>query len=55
MPGIVELVPTFRSLLIHYDPSVLRQAELKANLAPLLTGLEAAEGSGPLVAAPGLL
>jgi KipI family sensor histidine kinase inhibitor len=48
LPGIVELVPTFRSLLIHYDPSVLRQAELKANLAPFLTGLEAAEGSGRL-------
>jgi inhibitor of KinA len=48
LPGIVELVPTFRSLLIHYDPSVLRQTELKANLAPLLTGLEAAEGAGRL-------
>jgi KipI family sensor histidine kinase inhibitor len=48
LPGIVELVPTFRSLLIHYDPSVLLQAELKAKLTPFLTGLEAAEGSGRL-------
>ena len=48
MPGIVELVPTFRSLLIHYDPSVLLQAELTANLEPLLTGLTAAEDSGRL-------
>ena len=48
MPGIVELVPTFRSLLIHTDPSVLLQAELTAKLEPLLTGLEAAEGPGRL-------
>jgi len=46
--GIVELVPTFRSLMIHYDPSVLLQAELKARLAPLLAGLTAAEDSGRL-------
>jgi len=46
--GIVELVPTFRSLMIHYDPLVLPQAELRKRLSPLLSGLEAAEGSGRL-------
>jgi KipI family sensor histidine kinase inhibitor len=48
VPGIVELVPTFRSLMIHYDPGVLPQVELKAKLVPLLADLHAAEGSGRL-------
>jgi inhibitor of KinA len=46
IPGVVEAVPTFRSLLVHYDPLRLRQAELKRRLAPLLDGLEAAESAG---------
>ena len=50
--GLVELVPTFRSLMIHYDPSVLSQEALKTKLAPLLSGLEAAEGSGRLWRVP---
>jgi KipI family sensor histidine kinase inhibitor len=45
VPGVVEMVPTFRSLLIHYDPLVLPQRELKAKLAPLLSNIEPAEGS----------
>ena len=39
--GVVEAVPTFRSLLIHYDPLVLRARELEARLEPLIDGLEA--------------
>ena len=46
IPGVVETVPTFRSLMVHYDPLRLRQAELKRRLAPLLDGLEAAESAG---------
>ena len=46
--GVVELVPTFRSLLIHYDPVLLSQAELRRTLAPLLSGLQPARGSGRL-------
>ena len=46
IPGVVEAVPTFRSLLVHYDPLRLKQAELKRRLAPLLDGLEAAESAG---------
>ena len=30
IPGVVETVPTFRSLMVHYDPLQLKQAELKA-------------------------
>jgi KipI family sensor histidine kinase inhibitor len=44
--GVIETVPTFRSLTIHYDPLALSQAGLKARLAPLLPGLRAAEGRG---------
>jgi allophanate hydrolase subunit 1 len=39
-------VPTFRSLLVHYDPLQLEQAELKRRLRPLLDGLEPAESAG---------
>jgi KipI family sensor histidine kinase inhibitor len=46
VPGIVELVPTFRSLMVHYDPLTVPQSELKAQLAPLLSGLSAADSCG---------
>jgi inhibitor of KinA len=52
MPGVGELVPTFRSLTVYYDPCVLSQAELKKRLRPLLGGLEAAEGAGRLWRVP---
>jgi KipI family sensor histidine kinase inhibitor len=48
IPGIVELVPTFRSLLIHYDPLTVPHSDLKARLVPLLSGLSAADHSGRL-------
>ena len=43
IPGVIETVPSFRSLMVHYDPLQLKQAELTGRLAPLLHGLEAAE------------
>lgn len=46
--GVVELVPTFRSLLIHYDPVAVSQAELRQRLAPLLSGLDADASAGRL-------
>jgi inhibitor of KinA len=46
IPGVVEMVPTFRSLMVHYDPVELPQAELKRRLTPLLEGLEATGGIG---------
>src|SRR5262245_54431083 len=48
LAGIVEVVPTFRSLTIHYDPLSLPQKELKERLAPLLSGLAAADSPGRL-------
>jgi KipI family sensor histidine kinase inhibitor len=36
VPGVIELVPTFRSLMIHYDPTRLGAAELEAVVTPLV-------------------
>ena len=46
VPGVVEMVPTFRSLMVHYDPVQLPQAELKARIAPLIDGIAASERAG---------
>ncbi|HET9020144.1 MAG TPA: allophanate hydrolase subunit 1, partial [Acetobacteraceae bacterium] len=37
--GITETVPTFRSLLIHYDPLRLDFADLSAQVGAILAGL----------------
>lgn len=34
--GVVELVPTFRSLMVHYDPLRVGHDELEAAITPLL-------------------
>lgn len=44
--GVVEVVPTFRSLMVHYDPLQIAHAELRGRIGPLLEGLEAAEIAG---------
>ena len=46
--GIVELVPTFRSLMIHYDPLRIGHDALEAAVHPLLAGLDAIPGHGRL-------
>ena len=35
LPGVVDLVPTLRSLLIHYDPLVVSHTDLVSAVAPL--------------------
>jgi KipI family sensor histidine kinase inhibitor len=40
LPGVVELLPTFRSLMVHYDPARTSHAALADALAPLAAGLE---------------
>ncbi len=35
IPGIVETVPTYRSLMVHYDPTALSAAELMAQIEAL--------------------
>jgi len=36
VPGIVETVPTFRSLMVHYDPLLTTRAALEHTIARLL-------------------
>src|SRR6185437_2117429 len=43
LEGVVEVVPTFRSLMVHYDPLRLTHADLQLAVMPLLQGLEAAQ------------
>ena len=42
IPGIVETVPTYRSLMVHYDPAVIRYGEIRERLERLLAESEAA-------------
>lgn len=37
LDGVIETVPTFRSLMIHYDPLVAPFASLSARIAALIT------------------
>jgi KipI family sensor histidine kinase inhibitor len=41
--GVIETVPTFRSLTIHYDPLAIPFAALSARVAKLMQGLRSAE------------
>ena len=36
LPGIVEVVPTYRSLMVHYDPGVILYDELVKELKGLM-------------------
>jgi KipI family sensor histidine kinase inhibitor len=36
VPGIIETVPTFRSLMVHYDPLETTAAQLRRIIEPLL-------------------
>ena len=40
IPGIVEVVPTYRSLMVHYDPEAIRYAPLAERLRGLLDRLD---------------
>ena len=42
LPGVVETVPSFRSLMVHYDPLATSRAELIAAIQALDTGAPAA-------------
>jgi len=48
LDGLVETVPTFRSLLVHYDPLILPTASLAAGIAELMQGLQVTEQGGRL-------
>lgn len=42
IPGLIETVPTYRSLLVHYDPLAIDFAALGARLLPLAETRQAA-------------
>lgn len=46
LPGVVETVPTFRSLMVHYDPLVLPTDELVARIAELARDLQSTAQAG---------
>jgi inhibitor of KinA len=52
LPGIVETVPTMRSLTIYYDPLVTSQATLAEAVTPLLNLATSTAASGRLWTLP---
>jgi inhibitor of KinA len=46
LDGIVETVPTFRSLMVHYDPLVISADALVARIVDLMQGLKTVEPDG---------
>lgn len=46
LDGVVETVPTMRSLMVHFDPLSTSSAELSASIEGLMTGLESSEPTG---------
>ncbi|MDB5359771.1 MAG: allophanate hydrolase subunit 1 [Rhodospirillales bacterium] len=42
LPGVIETVPSFRSLMVHYDPLITSRAELIQAIEALDTGSAAA-------------
>lgn len=51
-PGIVEWVPTFRSVTVHFEPDQLDAAALAADLLTLAAAGQRAEASGRLWTLP---
>jgi KipI family sensor histidine kinase inhibitor len=45
LTGVVETVPTFRSLMVHYDPLVLPAASLIARIGELMQSLRIVQDS----------
>src|SRR5437870_13635322 len=51
--GVVETVPTFRSLMVHYDPLVTTRADLERAIASLLDREPGSRSAGTLWRVPG--
>jgi inhibitor of KinA len=52
LPGVVETVPTFRSLMVHYDPIATSRAELESAIASRLDCETAPHGAATLWRVP---
>jgi inhibitor of KinA len=48
LEGVTETVPTFRSLMVYYDPIALPAAALVARIVELMDGVRTTEGTGRL-------
>jgi inhibitor of KinA len=48
LDGVLETVPTFRSLMVHFDPLVLPAAALEARIGELMQGLRMTATAGRL-------
>lgn len=48
LPGIVDLVPTFRSLMVHYDPLTANRAAVEGLVRGLLDDVAAEAAAGRL-------
>jgi KipI family sensor histidine kinase inhibitor len=48
LEGITETVPTFRSLMVYYDPIVLASTALVARIVELMEGVRTSESAGRL-------
>jgi KipI family sensor histidine kinase inhibitor len=48
LDGVIETVPTFRSLMVHFDPLVLPAATLEARIGEIMSGLRITESAGRL-------
>jgi KipI family sensor histidine kinase inhibitor len=48
LEGITETVPTFRSLMVYYDPIVLATNALVARIVELMEGVRTTESAGRL-------
>ena len=52
--GIIETVPTYRSLLIIYNPVILPMEDLKERLKRMEKGLNKLLSQSPMTPNPGL-
>lgn len=51
-PAISDIVPTYRSLLVRFDPDLLERAQLQARLETLLDQIDEAAPAGRLWSVP---
>jgi KipI family sensor histidine kinase inhibitor len=49
LPGVIETIPTYRSLLVYYEPLQIEPGELKKTLHSLSQQLEEDESSSPKI------
>jgi KipI family sensor histidine kinase inhibitor len=52
LPGVVEAVPTFRSLMVHYDPVLTSRRDLERSIASLLDRRSSPRGAATLWRVP---